>query len=327
MRSFVATLVLATVCLWAHPAAAGSKQTAPLSVWKVKKGAAGSAVGARVICRTYSPVVWANVGKEISEIRVKVEWLNSAAHVDSGLRLTVKYYDWSEETLFAKIPRNARHHELVFKPAIGKGRKVKQLELGHGQSGMHIEVHKVRLAIEQGAVFMNQSALGSAKLHAGINLRNNLIIMQWDAPGHTRPYLTNVRAKQMKVLAGKSTAVTTFKNSLYVTLRDKNGHNIKTLTQPVNSHLTELTFSFAGIDMSKVERVVFAPSGSGVHMHIRRIIVGSASPPASGGQCAGVKPLNSRFEKLLNKWMKQGTLGPDEMPEFMKLLQAYRTLE
>jgi hypothetical protein len=273
LRGLVAALIVAA----APTAWAGQLEDSPLTAWHVKKGSPGSkAEGGNIVVRIYSPVVWDGVGREVSEVRVEIDALVPFKHVEGGLQLRINYDDWLEEVVEGVIPKNTKSYEIVYRPKWSKGRIVKSFDLHHGQTGSELRIRRFRMAVERTAVVLTSSAFGAAQLHAGENLRNNILVMRWDDDFKKRPYLTNFKAGRLRVLAAKTGGGPTFKNDLFVKALDARGNSLKSWSKPLDANVQPLEFVLTGVDMKKVDRIVFEPSGSGCHMAIRQIIVGGA---------------------------------------------------
>jgi hypothetical protein len=321
MKAHFTTLVL----VFLIPIFAFTQESVPMSKWMVRSG--NSEIGSSsILLRHGSKVYCENIDKEISRITVDLLWLNTMGHVDVRLRLWVTYDDDMREVIDAKIPRNTYHNVLNFDLKWAKGKLVKGLEFQAGGSGVEYKVTEVLLTLATPtAVFMSQSSFGGAELYPEAR-HNDVFMVGWDTPRDKRPYLTNVKSTKINITANKASDHPQAAGTMKFHLTGENGHQFKVMEQKLDGHVTSFDLILEPSDLERLDKMFITFGGSGNHAAIRRIIIGDDAPPASGG-CNGLKPLNDKLEAFLEAWIKSGTVGPDKMPELVKLLQEYRAKE
>lgn len=292
----------------------------------VKSG--NSEVGsASMIIRQGSYVYCDNINKEVSRITIDCNWLNTMGHVDARLQLWVTFDDNGQEVIDGKLPRNSTHNVINYDLQWAKGKLVKGLELRGGGSGVEIKVTEVLLTLAPPtAVFMSQSSFGGAKLYPEAR-HNDVFMVGWDTPHDKRPYLTNVKSTKINITANKSSAHPQAAGTMKFHLTDANGHPFKWFDQKLDGNVISFDLQLEPSDLDRLDKMFITFGGSGYHAAIRRIIIGDALPLPPAGGCIGLKPLNNKLEAFLENWIKSGTLGPEKMPELVKLLQDYRSKE
>lgn len=316
-----ALVVLMPAAGWAQ-----ELQEIDLEGWKVRQpGHNASTVAAdAVLLRQYSPVRCEDVGLEAAEVRFRTEWLTPLSHVDAGIKLHVVYDDQVDETVTGAIPRGTRHHEVVCKPRWAAGRRIRTLEVSHGQTGVQLKVTAVKLAVRRTAVSMASSVLGGARLHSGDDFANDILIARASAPKEKRPHLSGVRAPEIRLVASISSGASwVLEKGVQVSMQalDAGGKSLKVFPIHVDGTVRSITVPLEGFDLEKMESFVFHAGGTGVNLAVRQITIGAGTSGLT------LKEVNDRFQALLGESRKGKSIPESALAQLAGLLDLYRALE
>jgi hypothetical protein len=269
-RSWLPWLLLGLALLFCATSAwAGTPEDLGLAKWVLVPGAKGSTVEAtRLVFRNDSRLQYPDLNKEVSEITIDAEWIDPSTKYEMTLEVVVKYDDSASENLTATFPKGSPKTQLVVRPKWWHGRVVKNIEMYHARGMTTVAARRVRVSVEHVAVFIDSSVLGSAKLNPGDSLRGNIIVIKGNTATKKCPYLSNIKAEQITVVAAASSQMNS-RSDLMLKLYDSKGKCLKTLSKDINGNVREYTFSLKGIDLSQVDRVVFEPGVN--HLVIRKI--------------------------------------------------------
>jgi len=322
MRRTLMLIVIASLVA-AHPMWARTEAIPP-TLWSVEEGDSTADVE-RIILRADSPVR-AEIGIEMSQVRVDAEWLARVEMPRPTVTLRLGYDDGVSESLRQVFAREGGRHELVFEPQWSAGRIVQTLELSHDRDGAEVEVHAVTVESTENAVTMASSWYGQAELHTEEELPNDLLILDWMTISWHRPYLAGVNAHRIGVVAS-TIATGDFhleqEEELVLEALDEAGAVLKRLTLPVDGEVKRLEFVLEGVDLDAVEQVAFEAEDF-ADITIRQIVVGGWTP---GGPPRALQQLNDHFGRILYRYRRDGEVSAEVLSELQGLLRRYRALE
>lgn len=279
-----------------------------------------------LLLRLYSPVFNNTLDHEVSLISVDATWLNP---VTVGLDLSgiFRYDDGYEERIDLEIPAKTKDYLLQYKPAYWKGRVLKRIEFRHGSSGSEVKIKEVRIFPENTPpVFLDQNALGSAQFITPKPPKYRVVAFGWDTKEADLPYLKGLKSNRIRLVGAKVSAQPKVEMGMQAVLKDAKGNTIKSFEVNLDGKVQEFSYEFKGIDMTKVDKVMFKATGSGSWGSIRRIIVEGEAPPPTVAKCDGVAPINKELEKVIDA-LKKESISNDSLMKLLQVLKMYKELE
>ncbi len=322
---FISLLVMLSV--FAVPVVA--QQIIPVDQWTVKPGGGkNSDLNQQgIILRQYSPVYSMPIDREVTVVSMNYH-LFGPASVQIVITLAVTYDDGAIEKIRSFIPQGKTDVKMEEPLKWFKGRIVKQLEFTHGHTATDVRVNEVSVKVKPSeAVYIDQSILGGATLHADKNRRNRVILVNWDDNENTSPFLTQIPSGDILLVVAKNATYLDEKSRLDVQLRDKNGSTFKTLGFDIDGNVQPVAINIESSDLTRLGKLIFKTRGGGNHLNIRQIIIGGK--PSTGSSPCGdhLRPVNEKFNNLIEEWKRSGTLGPNYIKELENLMTLYRNME
>lgn len=296
--------------------------------WEVKSGQnPQSEVRADdLLLRLYSPVFNNTLDYEVSKITIDVTWLNPMS-VSFGIDAVCKFDDGHETILSADIPAKTKTYTLTYVPKYWKGRVLKRLEFRHGQTALEGKITTVRIFPENTPpVFLDQSQLGTTKFVTPKQPKYRVVSFGWDTKEADLPYLTGQIPGKILVTCAKVAPNPDQKMDIEAVLKDKSGNTIKVFKLVVDATVQDVNLEFKGVDMVKVDKIIFRATGTGNWASIRRVIAGAEAPPPPVAKCDGVAPINRELEKVIDQ-LKKENISNDSLMKLLQILKMYQGLE
>lgn len=234
-----------------------------------------------LLLKLYSPVFNNTLDHEVSKITIDVRWLNPMG-VDFTIDAVLRFDDGHESVVSAKIPAKTKDYQLTYTPKYWKGRVLKRLEFRHGQTALEAKIKEVRIFPENTPpVFLDQSLLGAAKFITPKQPKYRVVSFGWDTKEADLPYLKGLKTNRIRLVGAKVSAQPNFAMGMQAVLKDAKGNTIKSFEVDLDGKVQEFSYEFKGVDMTKVEKVMFKATGSGCWGSIRRIIVEDEAPTST----------------------------------------------